>query len=195
MPSARAGRVLAKLTPDDGTAAVRTGRGMMGPCSAASRAAPLRGSLCSALDAVCDSAHRSAHGSIGWALLTTASGQPPGWSVRHRCKAPDRMEAHAIASRAAKSRFMLRLSPELHDALRAKAQEQGVSLNQWLVTVLAGTVSFQPAPAPTEWPGSVPRGVGSAGRCGVQRGTLCERWMRDWTSRRSSSPWSTAPMA
>ena len=42
---------------------------------------------------------------------------------------------------------------------------------------------------------SVPRGVGSAGRCGVQRGTLCERWMRDWTSPRSSSPWSTAPMA
>jgi hypothetical protein len=55
---------------------------------------------------------------------------------------------------------MLRMSPELHDALKAKAWEQGVSLNQWLVTVLAGTVSFQPAQ--TVWPGGATNAPGPA---------------------------------
>jgi hypothetical protein len=62
----------------------------------------------------------------------------------------------------------LRVPLALHEALKAGAEEQGVSLNRWVSTVLAGAIGFSPqsmtkraggavnAPAPDQ--GSTPRG-------------------------------------
>src|SRR4051812_28243136 len=72
----------------------------------------------------------------------------------------DPVAAYALASRVVKSRVMLRMSPELHEALKAKAREQGVSLNQWLVSVLAGAVGF--TPTTTKRPGGAENTPGPA---------------------------------
>jgi predicted HicB family RNase H-like nuclease len=38
--------------------------------------------------------------------------------------------------------FIVRLPPALHGALRERAREQGVSLNQLVVALLAGGIGF-----------------------------------------------------
>lgn len=38
---------------------------------------------------------------------------------------------------------MIRMPPALHEQLAAKAAEQGVSLNQLIVTLLAGGIGFR----------------------------------------------------
>ena len=39
-------------------------------------------------------------------------------------------------------RILIRMPPALHDQLSARAAEQGVSLNQLVVTLLAGGIGF-----------------------------------------------------
>ena len=43
----------------------------------------------------------------------------------------------------ASGRFEVRMPPALHDQLAALAAQQGVSLNQLMVTLLAGGIGFK----------------------------------------------------
>jgi len=53
---------------------------------------------------------------------------------------------HTNPNKKPSKQFILRLPEALHEQVKATAAEQGVSMNLWIATVLAGTVSFKPQP-------------------------------------------------
>jgi hypothetical protein len=54
------------------------------------------------------------------------------------------MNTHALSLGLVTGKINLRVPPALHEALKAAADEQGVSLNRWVTTVLAGAIGFSP---------------------------------------------------
>jgi hypothetical protein len=65
------------------------------------------------------------------------------------------------------TRLSLRLAPELHRAIRAKAEAAGVSINSWIVHVLAAAAGEQFFRTPDD--GGTPRTIAESRRDAYQR--------------------------